>query len=75
MPPLGLHFGWIVVSIVVFSVGPLGNQLLIPEGEAVELGGWTTLLFFLWQAAVTPGIVTWYLLKRYAVPQNKALGE
>lgn len=61
----GLHFGWIVVSIVVFSAGPLENQLLIPEGEAVELGGWTTLIFFLWQAVVTPGIVTWYLLKRY----------
>ncbi|MGB1451348.1 MAG: lysostaphin resistance A-like protein [Marinirhabdus sp.] len=63
--PLGLHFGWIVISIVVFSAGPLGNSLLITEGEAVELGGWGQLLFFLWQAVVVPGIVTWYLVKKY----------
>ena len=66
--PLGLHFGWIAVSIVVFSDGPLGNQLFIPQGEALELGGWTTLMFFLWQTVIIPGFVTWYLLKRYSVP-------
>ena len=70
---LGLHFGWIVVSIIIFSDGPLGNQLFIPGGEAIELGGWTTLLFFLWQTVVAPGIVTWYLLKRYSVPQTVTL--
>jgi uncharacterized protein len=64
--PFGLHFGWIVISIVVFSAGPLGNQLLISNAEGIELGGWATLIFFLWQAVVTPGIVTWYLLRRYS---------
>ncbi len=63
--PLGLHFGWNVVSIVVFSDGPLGNSLFVIEGEVLELGGWVQLLFFLWQAAIIPGIVTWYLVKRY----------
>jgi len=63
--PLGLHFGWIIMSIVIFSAGPLGNSLFISEGEAIEMGGWPTLLFFLWQAVVTPFIVTWYLLKKY----------
>lgn len=70
---IGLHFGWIVVSIVVFSAGPLGNQLFIVEGEVVELGGWTTLLFFLYQAVIVPGIVTWYLIKRYSGPEIKTL--
>jgi len=70
---LGLHFGWIVVSIVIFSAGPLGNQLFIPEGEGIELGGWPTLIFFLWQAVVTPGIVIWYLQKRYSAPQINKL--
>ncbi len=65
----GLHFGWIVMSIVIFSAGPLGDSLFIPEGEEVELGGWPTLLFFLWQAIIVPGIITWYLLKRYEAPQ------
>lgn len=70
---LGLHFGWILVSIVIFSAGPLGDQLFITEGEGIELGGWATLLFFIWQAIVTPGIVIWYLLKRYSEVQTSTL--
>lgn len=61
--PLGLHFGWIVVSIVVFSAGPLGNSLFIADGDGVDLGGWEQLTFFLWQTLVVPGIVTWYFIK------------
>lgn len=68
--PLGLHFGWIVVSIVVFSAGPLGNSLFKIDGEELELGGWEQLLFFLWQTLIIPGILTWYLLKKYKLPQN-----
>ena len=63
LTPIGLHFGWIFVSIVIFSAGPLGNQFLIPSSGGSELGGWATLLFFLFQAAFVPGIVTWYLYK------------
>ena len=29
LAPIGLHFGWILISIVLFSAGPLGNQLFI----------------------------------------------
>lgn len=65
LAPLGLHFGWIVMSIVVFSAGPLGDSLFIVEGEAQELGGWEQLLFFLWQTVIIPGGVTWYLVRRY----------
>ncbi len=65
--PLGLHFGWIVMSIVVFSAGPLGDSLLVTDNEGVELGGWTQLLFFSLQTLIIPGIVTWYLVKKYRV--------
>ena len=63
--PLGLHFGWIVVSIVVFSAGPLGNSLYIADGGGADLNGWEQLLFFIWQALIVPGVVTWYLIKKY----------
>lgn len=63
--PLGLHFGWIVVSIVVFSAGPLGDSIFITQGDPVELSGWEQLLFFAWQTFIIPGIVTWYLIKKY----------
>lgn len=63
--PLGLHFGWIVMSIVVLSAGPLGNSLYVIEGEVQELGGWEQLLFFLWQTVAVPGMITWFLVKHY----------
>ena len=66
--PLGLHFGWIVVSIVVLSAGPLGDSLYVPQGEAAELGLWPQLATFLWQFLVVPGLVTWYLVKNYRTP-------
>ena len=68
--PLGLHFGWIVISIVVFSNGPLGNSLFVIEGEALELGSWEQLLFFLWQTVIIPVSITWYIAKKYSLPKN-----
>jgi membrane protease YdiL (CAAX protease family) len=68
--PLGLHFGWIVISIVFLSSGPLGDSLFIPDAEGVEMGGWVQLFFFLFQAVIIPGMVTWYLVKRYSVPKD-----
>ena len=61
----GLHLGWNLVSAVVFSSGPLGNQLLVQQGEAVAENGWVTLLFFSLQTLVAPGLVTWYLARIY----------
>lgn len=66
--PLGLHFGWILVSIVGLSAGPLGDSLFVLKGEGLELGGWEQLLFFLWQTLVVPGVLTWYLIKKYNQP-------
>lgn len=63
--PTGLHMGWNLVTAVVFSSGPLGNQLLIEQGEAVPMSDLGTLIFFSLQAIVVPGLVTWYLQTFY----------
>lgn len=63
--PTGLHLGWNLVSAIVFSSGPVGNQWLLQQGEAVQWNEWVTLLFFSLQAIVAPCVVTWYLLKIY----------
>lgn len=68
--PIGLHFGWNIVTAVVFSSGPIGDQWLIQQGEPVEWGGWVTLLFFSLQAIAAPGFVTWYLEKIYRPESN-----
>lgn len=69
--PTGLHLGWNLVTALVFSSGPIGDQWLLQQGEAIEWSGWVTLLFFSLQAIVAPGIVTWYLQKFYR-PDSKS---
>ncbi len=68
--PLGLHFGWILVSIVVLSAGPLGDSLFTTQGDPIEPSGWEQLLFFAWQTLVVPGVVTWYFIKIYRPKLN-----
>jgi membrane protease YdiL (CAAX protease family) len=63
--PLGLHCGWIVMSIVVFSNGPLGDSLFIHDQEKVEMGGWPQLMFFSFQTLLVPGLITWYFVKKF----------
>jgi len=62
--PIGLHLGWNLVQILVFSNGPLGKQLLIRTNEA-RPDGWVSLLLFLFQLLVLPGIV--FLCRRWLV--------
>ena len=69
--PTGLHLGWNLVAAVVFSSGPIGSQLLLPQGEAAESTEWATLLFFSLQAIVAPGVVTWYLTRSYRPPADQ----
>lgn len=63
--PTGLHLGWNMVAAIVFSEGPVGDQLLIQQGEEVAWNEWFTLVFFALQAIVAPGIVTLYLARLY----------
>ncbi|GAB5562711.1 MAG: hypothetical protein SynsKO_43580 [Synoicihabitans sp.] len=69
--PVGLHLGWNLVTAIVFSAGPIGDQWLLQQGEAVEITGWPTLLFFSLQAIVAPGLVTWYLQKIYGTDSKQ----
>ena len=58
--PIGLHLGWNLISTVIFSQGPLGNQLLISNcGQ--KLGGILSLVVFLFQVFAVPLIIYWYL--------------
>ena len=51
--PIGLHFGWNLVTITVFSQGPLGDQLLISSTDNT-LSGWWSLISFLYQIILLP---------------------
>lgn len=63
--PLGLHFGWIFMSIVIFSSGPLGDSMFIISGEPTGLGVWEQLWVFVFQTLLIPLFFTWYFWKKY----------
>ncbi|MGK2860827.1 MAG: lysostaphin resistance A-like protein [Chitinophagaceae bacterium] len=58
--PIGLHFGWNLVSTVVFSQGSLGNQLLIHK-YGQQLSGLLSIAVFLFQVFSVPFFTYWYL--------------
>lgn len=60
--PVGLHFGWNLITITVFSQGPLlGEQLLISSTENT-LGGWWSLFSFSYQITLMP-LLTYFSIK------------
>jgi membrane protease YdiL (CAAX protease family) len=61
--PIGLHLGWNIVAVVIFSQGPLGNQMLINSGGD-KLGGIWMLFFFVYQIAALPLVTYLYLRKQ-----------
>jgi membrane protease YdiL (CAAX protease family) len=58
--PIGLHFGWNFISTVIFSQGPLENQLFIISGGQ-KLGGALSAVVFIFQLFAVPVITYWYL--------------
>lgn len=58
--PIGLHFGWNLINMVVFSNGPLGQPIFIRINEN-QLNGWPSLLVFLFQLLALPLLTFWYL--------------
>jgi len=58
--PFGLHFGWNLVTTVVFSSGPLKQQIFIRENEN-RPEGILSLVIFLFQLFALPLINYWYL--------------
>jgi hypothetical protein len=61
--PVGLHFGWNLFNIVVFSSGPLGQQIFIKTNEN-QLQGILSLLVFLFQVFALP-VLTYLYFKRF----------
>lgn len=61
--PVGLHLGWNLVSVVVFSEGPLGMQWLevIPQQE---LSTFMVVVLFIYQVTVLPWLTYNYLKNR-----------
>lgn len=59
--PIALHFGWNLITITVFSEGPLGEQLLISSGGS-PMGYWYFASLF-YQILVLPLFTFWYLKK------------
>jgi len=58
--PIALHFGWNLVHVIVFSNGPLGNQIFqkINDNQAQ---GFMSLFIFLFQMLVLPLLVFFYI--------------
>lgn len=62
--PIGLHLGWNLFNILIFSNGPLGKQLLI-KTNANHLEGIPSLLVFLFQVFALPFLMyTYFKLKK-----------
>jgi len=56
MLPFGLHLGWNFTYNTIFSKGPLGELVLIPEGGS-EMSDWASLLNFSVGLLIVPFLV------------------
>ncbi len=65
--PIGLHFGWNLVSYLGFSTGPLGPGLFIPGNGAarLEATGLPSLLLNVMLPLLLVAGVCWYLARTY----------
>lgn len=70
--PFGLHLGWNFTYNTIFSNGPLGELLLISQGEN-ELTGWASLLNFINGLIIIPVLVLIYV--RYFVKEETEIIE
>jgi len=68
--PTGLHLGWNLFNIVVFSQGPLGNQFLINSNDGQLLAGLSSIGLQLFQLLGLP-IIVYIYLKKYRQTDNK----
>ncbi|MDA3613889.1 CPBP family intramembrane glutamic endopeptidase [Polluticaenibacter yanchengensis] len=61
--PTSIHLGWNLFSIIVFSNGPLGQQLLVKVNNHKAEGIWS-LIIFLFQVLAVPVFTILYVKKR-----------
>ncbi|MDQ1858787.1 CPBP family intramembrane glutamic endopeptidase [Chryseobacterium sp. WLY505] len=57
--PIGLHLGWNLFNIIVFSNGPLGQQIFM-KANINHLEGIPSLLIFLFQILALPVLIYGY---------------
>lgn len=62
--PIAWHLGWNLVNIVVFSQGPIGEQLLISSDGNLSSSGWQ-IAFTIAQILIIPGVGFIYLRFKY----------
>lgn len=60
--PIGLHLGWNLMNIVVFSQGPLGDQFLISSG-GVAINTLASIGIMVFQIVGLP-LIVYFLLRR-----------
>ena len=72
--PIGLHLGWNLFNIIVFSNGPLGKQLFMKVNEN-HLEGIPSLLVFLFQILALPLLVYGYFNLRNNYKKTANHGE
>ncbi|RYY38587.1 MAG: CPBP family intramembrane metalloprotease [Chitinophagaceae bacterium] len=58
--PIALHFGWNLLSMVVFSNGNTGQAILV-KANGNQLQGGLSLFVFLFQVLALPLLTFWYL--------------
>lgn len=58
--PIGLHLGWNLFSMVVFSNGNLGQAILL-KANGNQLQGMSSFFVFLFQVLALPLLTFWYL--------------
>jgi len=58
--PIGLHLGWNLANIILFSNGPLGHQMMVRVNN-LQLNGLPSLAVFLFQALALPVLTLIYL--------------
>lgn len=63
---IGLHLGWNIVTIIIFSQGPLGQQFLI-SANGHPIGIVMTLILFAFQLLALPIATLLFLNKRLKV--------
>lgn len=71
--PIGLHLGWNLFSIVVFSNGNFGQGILVKVNEN-QLQGVSSWFVFLFQVLALPLLTFWYLKwlsNKQAVPVDR----
>lgn len=62
--PTGLHLGWNLFNIVIFSQGPLGQQVLVSSNNGQQLTGLASIGLQLFQVFGLP-IIAYVYLKKY----------